>query len=59
MKKERIPIDQCHDNMKLSEDLFNDSGLLLLTKGTLLTPDKQMVLLRRGVSMVPVEMMEE
>ncbi|WP_283408801.1 hypothetical protein [Anoxynatronum buryatiense] len=55
MKKERIPIDKCDGSMVLSEDLYNDVGLLLLTKGTRLTQDKVSVLVRRGVTCVPVE----
>jgi len=55
VKMEWIPIEQCHEDMKLSEDLYNEAGLLLLTKGTCLTEDKVGLMIRRGVTSVPVE----
>ena len=55
MKKERIPIEECCEEMLLTEDLYNESGLLLLTKGTKLTNEKINMLIRRGVEYVPAE----
>lgn len=55
MKKEGIPIEECHEEMLLSEDLYNETGLLLLTKGTKLTNEKITMLIRRGVEYVPAE----
>ncbi len=55
MLKSKIPLDQCEEGMVLSEDLFNDSGLLLMKKGTVLTPEKIKVLVRREVTEVPVD----
>ena len=55
MKKECIPIDECRETMVLSEDMYNDAGLLLLSRGTQLTPDKVRVLQRRGITWVPVQ----
>ncbi|RQD67085.1 MAG: hypothetical protein D5S00_11260 [Tindallia sp. MSAO_Bac2] len=55
MLKSKIPLDQCEVGMVLSEDLYNDSGLLLMKKGTVLTPEKLKVLVRREVTEVPVD----
>lgn len=55
MKKERIPIEECHEKMILTEDLYNETGLLLLTKGTKLSSEKINMLIRRGVEHVPAE----
>jgi len=55
MKRECIPIDECRETMVLAKDMYNEAGLLLLTRGTRLTPDKVRVLHRRGITMVPVE----
>ncbi len=55
MKKDWVNIEDCQEHMVLSEDLYNEAGLLLLTKGTCLTRDKVGVMVRRGVTCVPVK----
>ena len=55
MLKMKLPLEECEVGMVLSEDLYNDSGLLLMKKGTVLTPVKIKVLVRRDVTEVPVD----
>lgn len=55
MVKVKIPLEECDVGMVLSEDLYNDSGLLLMKKGTVLTNEKIKVLVRREVTQVPIE----
>ncbi len=54
-KTKGVPIEKCDTTMILREDLYNEGGLLLLTKGTQLTRDKLDMLVRRGVETVPAE----
>jgi len=54
MRKEGILVEECHEGMTLSEDLYDEKGLLLLTKDTKLTQEKINMLTRRGVEFVPV-----
>ncbi|SFH73258.1 hypothetical protein SAMN05192551_102371 [Tindallia magadiensis] len=53
--KSKVLLEDCEVGMVLSEDLYNDSGLLLMKKGTILTPEKIKVLSRREVTEVPIE----